>query len=182
MPTMKDIEARAKQFAEARNLLAERVTTLQDALDALKRSNLPGIRKAVARCAELEAQLTEMVAESPELFVRPKTVVLHGIKLGYEKGKGGIHIEDEAKVIQLIRKRLPELAEQLIKTEEHALKNGLAQLTVQQLKSIGCTVIEAGERVVIRAVDKDVDKLVTALLRGAQEQAQAQTQAQAEPA
>lgn len=167
MPTMNEIEARTKVYADARSKLAEVVSTLQEGLDALKKDNLPRIRRQVQRLAELEADLKALIEQAPDLFVKPKTVVLHGVKVGFEKGKGAILFDDEDKVVQLIEKRLPDLAEQLVKTTKKPLKGGLAQLTVQQLKSIGCTVEEAGDQVVIRAVDKDVDKLVTALLKGA---------------
>jgi hypothetical protein len=174
---MQDIERGAKAYAEGREKLAEIVSTLHAGIEALKREHLPQLRRAVRRAAELEAQLKTLVEQTPDLFVRPKTVVLHGVRVGFEKGKGAIQIEDPDLVVRLIRKRLPELADQLIKTEETPLKGGLQQLTVQQLKSIGCTVQEAGDRVVIRAVDKDVDKLVAALMKGATEDAQAVAEA-----
>lgn len=167
MPTMNEIEARTKVYADARTKLMEIVSTLNEGLDALKKDHLPRIRRQVQRAHELESDLRALIEQTPDLFVKPKTVVLHGVKVGFEKGKGAILFDDEDKVVQLIEKRLPDLAEQLVKTTKKPLKGGLAQLTVQQLKSIGCTVEEAGDQVVIRAVDKDVDKLVTALLKGA---------------
>jgi hypothetical protein len=170
-PAMRDIEARAKAYAEARDTLAARVTALNDELEAAKRAHLAHVKRGVARTAQLEAELKAAVEAAPALFTKPKTVVLHGIKIGYEKAKGGIVIEDEAQTCKLIRKRLPELAEQLIKVEETPLKSGLAQLTAQQLKTIACQVKETGDQVVVRPVDKDVDKLVTALLKGAQDEA-----------
>lgn len=171
MPTMNDIEARAKAYAEARARLAEIVTELQAGLDAIKRENLPRIRRAVARTAELEALLKTVIEDAPELFSKPKTVVLHGIKVGFEKGKGKIEFDDEDTLVRLIEKKLPDLVDQLIKTTKKPLKTGLGQLTAQQLKAIGCQVEETGDRVVVRAVDKDVDKLVNALLHGAAEEA-----------
>ncbi len=164
---MNDIERGSKAYAEGRNKLAEIVTTLNAGLDALKRQHLPSLRQQVRRLAELESQLKALVEETPDLFKKPKTVVLHGIKVGFEKGVGVIVIEDEDQCLKLIKKRFPDLVDQLIKTEEKPLKRGLETLTVAELKSVGATVTEAGDRVVIRAVDKDVDKLVTALLKGA---------------
>lgn len=167
MSTMTEIEARAKVYAEARAKLTEIVGALEDALLQLKRENLPRIRRQLARVAELHDQLHALVADAPEHFVKPRTVVLHGIRLGFEKGKGSIVFDDSDQVVALVKRRLPELASTLIKTEEKPLKTALAQLTVQQLKSIGCQVEEAGDRVVVRAVDSDVDRLVNALLKGA---------------
>jgi hypothetical protein len=46
----------------------------------------------------------------------------------------------------------------------------LKNLTVAELKSLGCTVEETGDRVVVRFADKEVDKLVNALLKNAVEE------------
>lgn len=167
MPTKQDeIAARAKTFADARDKLQQLVDALNEGLEQLKRDNLPGIRRQVNRVAQLQAELTELVKGAPEHFVKPRTLVLHGIKLGFQKEPGSIAFDDADKVVELIEKKLPDLAELLIKTEKKPLKKGLQQLTVQQLKSIGCTVTDAGDRVVVQAVDGAVEKLVTALLKG----------------
>lgn len=167
MPTKQDeIAARAKVFADARDKLRQLVDALNEGLEQLKRDNLPGIRRQVTRVAQLQAELTELVRDAPEHFVKPRTLVLHGIKVGFEKERGSVTFEDADKVVELIEKKLPDLADLLIKTEKKPLKKGLQQLTVQQLKSIGCTVTDAGDRVVVQAVDSAVEKLVTALLKG----------------
>lgn len=173
MTTMNDIQARTKAFADARSKLAELVTVLNDGLEQLKRDSLPGIRRAIERAAEKHAELKALLDDSADLFVKPRTVVLHGVKVGFEKGKGRIEFEDAAQVIKLIRRHLPDQADVLIATKELPVKTALAQLSVKELKAIGCTVDDAGDVVVIRPVDSDVDKLVTALLKGATEEAQA---------
>lgn len=168
MTDMNTIEDSAKAYAGARVKLTECVSELTQALDNLKRSNLPRIKRHLARVAQLEAELKALIAEAPHQFIKPKTVVLHGIKLGFEKGKGSITWDDPHQVVALVKRKLPDLADVLIKTDEKPLKGGLKQLTVQQLKSIGCAVEESGDMVIVRAVDSDVDKLVTALLKGAE--------------
>ncbi|MDO9094474.1 MAG: host-nuclease inhibitor Gam family protein [Rubrivivax sp.] len=165
------IENAARAYAAARGKLAEKVTQLQEGLDNLRRNNLPAIKRNLARAAEAESELRALVEQHPDLFQKPRTLVLHGIRVGFEKGKGAISFEDADQVVKLVKKKLPELLDQLVKTEEKPLKGGLKQLTVAQLKSVGCTVEETGDQVVVRAVDSDVDKLVKALLKGAEEEA-----------
>jgi hypothetical protein len=180
MPTMQDIEARTKAFSEARQKLATIVAELEDALANLRRNNLPRVKRQLNRVAELQALLEADIAAAPELFTKPRTVVLHGVKVGFEKGKGAVTFDDADKVVELIRKKLPDLADVLIKTEHSPIKKALANLTVQQLKSVGAQVEEAGDRVVVRAVDGAVDKLVTALLKGATDEARSEADATAE--
>ena len=49
---LETISKNAEVHAQARNLLAERVTALTDAQAALRREHLPGIKRALARAAE----------------------------------------------------------------------------------------------------------------------------------
>lgn len=170
MATMQHIEARTQAYAAARSKLAEAVQQLQDGIDNLRKNNLPRIKRNLEKAGELHAELRALIAESPELFAKPKTVVFHGIKVGFEKGKGAIEFEDPEAVVKLIEKKLPDQADVLIKTTSKPVKSALKQLTVQQLKAIGCTVEESGDLVVVRAIDSEVDKLVAALLKGAEEE------------
>lgn len=165
MSNLDPFEAKAKTLAAARTRLAESVQALNDAIAALKREHLPTIKGHLKRAFEAEKALRALVEQHPELFVKPRTVVLHGLQVGYAKGKGQIAFDDADQVVKLIKRKLPEKADVLIATREAPVKKALAQLSVAELKSIGCTVTEAGDQVVVRAVDGAIEKLVDAMLR-----------------
>lgn len=169
--TLNQIDAKARSFAEARDRLRELCAALDAGLKALQRDHLPGIRRALNRAAEAEAALHAAIEAAPELFAKPKTVVLHGVRVGYMKGKGKIEWESDEKVIRLIRKHLPDLADVLIATVEKPSKDGLAGLSVADLKRVGVTVIDAGDQVYIKSADSALDKMVDALLKSASEEA-----------
>ncbi len=165
--TLPDIERKTKDYADARTVLSDRVQRLNDEIEAAKRRLLPGIKKAVEIAAEKKADLTWALMDSANLFVKPRTIVVCGIKVGLEKGKGKIEIpkEDEEKVVRLIEKYFPEQADVLIQTKKKPAKKALSGLTVAELKKLGITVEETGDQVVIKGTDSDVDKLVKALLK-----------------
>lgn len=165
------IEKAAKALRAARDLLAERATALQDELDAATRRKLPGLRNAVAAVAQMDADLKAAIEQSPALFVKPRTVVLHGLKLGYQKGKGKIDWEDDEQVVKLIRRHFPEQFDVLCQTTEKPIKAALAGLTVAELKKLGITVEETGDVVFVKDSTASVDKLVKALLKGVEEEA-----------
>jgi hypothetical protein len=169
MTQMNDIDKRAKAFSEARAEVAGIVSHLNEGIEAMKRENMPGLKRAIARAAEKHDNLKGIIDANPQLFVKPRTVVLHGVKVGYTKGKGGITFDDPAQVVKLIKKHLPEQAEVLIITKETPAKDALAQLSATELKKIGCSVVDAGDAVVIKPTDSEVDKLVDTLLKGATE-------------
>jgi hypothetical protein len=162
--TLEDIEGLASQYAKAREELAGRVQALEDEVARLRRASMPAIRRALAIAQERRDVLAAAVAAAPQLFDRPRTVVLAGIRVGYQKGRGAITWDDDARVCALIRKHLPDQADQLIRVIERPLKTALAQLSTAELRRIGVQVIETGEQIVIRPVDGDLDRLIERLL------------------
>src|SRR5512139_8197 len=115
MATLSEIERLAKEYFEARELLKDRVTILEHNIAEAKRKMLPGIRKAVEAAAAKHEALKEAIQEAPDFFVKPKTFILHGIRLGYQKARGEIFWDDESQVIRLIKKHFPEDWEAYVK-------------------------------------------------------------------
>lgn len=170
-----EIETLTKAFADAHNDLTLIVNALNVEIERAKRARLPDIKRMVARCAEKHDTLKSAIESAPGLFVKPRTYIFHGVKVGLQKGKGGIAWEDDEQVVRLIEKLFkdqPDLLDVLIKTTKKPLANGLEQLDVAELKKLGCTVEETGDVVVIKPVDSAVDKIVRALLKDAVDEAQ----------
>lgn len=168
MATLADIEQHTRRYADARDLLASRVQALQDDIEAAKRRKLSGIKKAVAAAAEARDKLQSAIEASPELFQKPRTLVIAGVRVGYTKGAGKLSFDDPARVGALIRRHYPDQAEALIKVTETPIRKALGNLSVAELKRIGVTVEETGDQVVIKPTDSEVDKLVGALLADAE--------------
>lgn len=164
MATLGEIEKLTKEFADARERLCSTMQDLHDKTEALRRQYLPGIRKQVGIAKEKKERLAVALEDSKSIFVKPRTVIISGIKVGFEKAKGFIEWDNNEMVVRLIKKHFPEQADVLIQTKEKPLKKPLSQLSVTDLKKIGVTVIDTGDAVVIKPTDSEVDKLVAALL------------------
>ena len=166
MATLSEIEKLAKEFSEARELLKDRVTILEHNIAESKRKMLPGIRRAVEMAKERQAKLADSIEESPDLFVKPRTLTLFGIKFGIEKQKGKLEWEKGAVpgIVKLIKKFFPDSWETYVKVKEDPMKKTLATLPSADLKKLGIQVTETGDAVIIKPVDSEVDKLVDALL------------------
>jgi hypothetical protein len=167
------IEKTAKALRAARDLLTERATALHDEIQAATKRKLPGLRSAVAAVAQADADLKACIEKAPTLFTKPRTVVLNGLKLGYQKGKGKIEWEDDDQVVKLIRRHFPEQFDVLCATTEKPVKAALAGLTVAELKKLGITVEETGDVVFVKDSTAGVDKLVKALLKGVEDDVEA---------
>lgn len=161
--SMSDIEAKAKQLALAREKLSELASELQAGIDALTRNAMKDLKRAVNAAQEHQQALLILVEQSPELFTKPKSVVFHGVKIGYQKSKGKIEFDDAEAVIRLIRKHFPDQADVLILTKETPAREALANLAAADLKRLGVHITEAGEVVFVKFTDTAVDKLVDTL-------------------
>lgn len=162
--TLGEIERQASGFAEARGRLETELAELKTELEAAKKRRIRRIKELVAAAGSREAELRASVESAPDLFKRPKTLTLHGIKVGYRTGSGKIVFDDSETVIKLIRRHLADREELLVRTREDVDKNGLKTLQAVELAKIGCRIEGAGEQVVVTAADDEVDKLVGKLI------------------
>lgn len=163
------IDVKAKRLADARADLASLVTRYNRALEKLNNQRIPQIRAAAAAVMALEAVVSADIKARPDLFVKPRTMTFHGIKLGLKKGTGSIEWDDEAKVIERIRKHAEKLsvpADVLIVVTESVSKEALERLPGDELKKLGVSLVDATDTVVLKAADTTVDKLVKAILKG----------------
>lgn len=170
MATMQDIENLAQTMAAARDALTGTWMAQEEEIAAVKKKHLKLIRTLTAKFKAAGEQLGAAVRASPDLFAKPRTVILHGIKAGFQKGKGGLDWDDEERVVALIKRHFKEQADILIKTTEKPVKGALAELTVDELKKLGITVEDTGDVVVVRLADSDTAKMIKALLKGAPEE------------
>lgn len=165
MLNLLELDQMTKEYADERTRLKGKMDELEGEIRQLKKRYLPGIKRAAALTAEKKSLLQAWIAESEELFVKPRTLILYGVKVGFQKQKGEISYADEAQTLRLIHKHFPDMAELLIKTTEKPVKTALAGLPAAELKKLGVTVTADGDAVVIRATDSEIDKLVEALLK-----------------
>lgn len=169
MATFQEIERLTKDYAEARANLAERVEALEAELAEARRRHITGIKRAAEAAARRREALSAAVDESRPLFEKPRTQIIHGIRVGVMKDKGQLAWDDDAQVVALIRRHLSEQADTLIKVTERPVKAALQQLTAAELKRIGVRLIETGDTVYIKPADSEIDKLVDALLASMEE-------------
>ncbi len=167
--TMEKIQAKAAYYADYRSVLSAQVAALQGEIETLKRAHMDEIRRLVRHASEAKDMLRIEISAAPELFVRPRTQVMSGIKCGYAKQRGKVEMTDEAAVIRRIRTLLPsEQAELLVRVRENVHKPAVYDLTAADAKRLGIRIADDEDVVVIRPTDSEVDKLVAALLDDAE--------------
>ena len=164
---MQEIVALARAFAAAR----EATETLAEDIRAVQRKALSGrlraLRSRVAEQAASEEALRAAIRARPDLFVRPRTVAVDGIRFGLRKQPGAVALGDEAQAIRRLRARLPGRAEALIRVRETLDRQALRRLPAAALAQIGVTIEKATDEVTVAGAPSDLDRLVAALLEDA---------------
>jgi hypothetical protein len=160
---MTEIEERTRYYAACRDDLAAAIHALDAEITVMREQHRAGILDALRAHKRAEDELRAAIEAAPSLFTEPRTRVLHGIRVGYQKGRGGLDIADEAATIKLIHKHLPQQVEALVKVTEKPIKKALQNLDVGTLKKLGVNVLNTGDVIVLAATDGDLDKLIQAL-------------------
>lgn len=164
MTTINDIETLAKSFSAARAELRDRVQRIKDEQEAIKRRLLQGVRNALDRAQNAHDELKAAITASPELFEKPKTRVMHGVRVGWMKQRGKLLWDSDQAVIDSLRKLLGDEAEGYIRTTEKPLAARLAELPAKDLRRCHVTITDDTDAVVVKPADGDLDKLLNALI------------------
>lgn len=168
MHSLSHIESLTKTLADARDQLSRVVLKLQLQIQAAQAAALPKIKAEVAETSAHHSALWNAIDQSRDLFVRPRTVVFHGIQLGLRKSPGAITWDEDQKVCDLIAKHFPKSqADLLIKTTQKPIAKALEDLDATDLKRIGCRILNTSDQIIIKPTDDAVDHIVTALLADA---------------
>ena len=164
--SMERIEQLTRAHAMDRERIAALVGALNEEIEAAKRKRLKAIKAAVCAAKDSRLQLHAAIATHAVLFERPRSRVLHGLRVGLQKAKGKVQFESAERVVVLIRRHLPSMFDQLVETIEKPKKAALLDLPASELKRIGCEISGSGDQVLIKAADSEIEKLVSALLDG----------------
>jgi len=165
MKTLSEIEVQTKKFAEANNQLASVIDEMETEINQIKKNYLKKLQPLADAVSIEKALLKEAIDESRLIFVRPKTYVFHGVKVGLQSSKSIIKVIDETKTIELIKKNLRDSAENMIKTSETIIKDTLKLLSDEELVKINCQKSPGVEMVLIKSNRDEVEKFIDAMIK-----------------
>ena len=166
MHSIEDIEALARLYGRLARELTKVGTEMDAALTDLAEPWVRQLRCLAPRVAAAREQLEAAIAAAPECFVRPRSLVIDGIKLGLQKQRGKVTFADETATIGRIRRQLPEAqAELLLRVQESVHKPAVYDLSVADLQRLGITVADDSDQPFARVAESEAQKLIAQLLR-----------------
>jgi hypothetical protein len=165
------IDALALNLSKRRAALADLVAEIETEQRAVLARHRVKLRELFGMTAGAQAALQADVEAHPELFIKPRTLTLHGVKVGFTKGAGRMEIDDEARTIALAKKHLaPEQLALVVSVKESINKKAAASLSIGDLKKLAIRIEETGDRLVLSYTASALDALLERLLADAKEQ------------
>ena len=161
--TLDDIMALAKCYAAARDATNEVRSDLARRVRKALHSRHRALRSRIAEEEVAREELEAAIEAAPELFEKPRTRAVDGIKFGMRKQTGAIDFGDEAKVIERIRKKFPDRVDVLVRTTVAVDKTALRKLPARELAMLGVSIADAVDEVTIKAAVTDADRLAEAI-------------------
>lgn len=173
-PQLTEIDQLARQYADAQTSLDTITNDLKAEIDAAVRKRWASLRAATTRAAERYDALLAAVTDARDVFDRPKTRILHGVRVGYRKAADAVHVMNADNTCALIKRVLADQRDVLIATSETPVMDALKQLDDATLKQIGCRRVTGDNAPFAKLADTEIDKVVAALMKGAIEKAEAE--------
>ncbi|MCI0450506.1 MAG: hypothetical protein L0Y79_12125 [Chlorobi bacterium] len=166
MSNLNEIETLTKEFSEASDSLTLLKKELGSEIETAKSKYFKKIKDLAEVVVLKKSELEQAIISGRHLFIKPKTLVISGVKVGFQKTKDKIVWDDEEHVAYLIEKVMGKgTAEMLVKTEKKPIKESLMKLGEDELSKIACRIEKGEDKVVIKTVDSEIDKFVNSLMK-----------------
>lgn len=165
MPTMNELVELATAHSADRTALQLAVMAMQEEMEEVKRRYFPALSDLVGACAKSHLPLMAMLSQAERLFVRPKSVVVDQVQIGFETKERKIEVKDEQAIICQIKASVDsDLVPTLVATEESLRLSALKAFDDETLMGLGIAVKPATNRPFVRAINTKVSKLVDAMV------------------
>ena len=158
----------ARAYFDRHEDLRTRVELIRDRQRRAGRRLLPGLKRRIAAASAARDAMRAHIEDNPQLWEKPRTRGLHGVKVGMRALPGKLDINAEA-APDLIRKHLPGLYRTLVKVERKLQANAIKSLKPAELARIGGRIVDLDDEVVITIPKDATDRLVEALLEDLEE-------------
>jgi hypothetical protein len=160
MNTLQEI----RQAAEAYSTAVREVRGIQEAIEdeqrKIQKEFGDKLIQAAKKAGEAKQMVITMLDGAESYFVKPRTITVSGVVVGFRKSKGSYEIPNEEYTIAKIEEQLPDKAGMILNVKTAIIKKALDSLTGDELKRIGVTVVSDVDMPVVDATDKELQKLI----------------------
>jgi len=168
---LEDIRAAAQRLANAHNDTAGTAALLNAEIKAAIAPILDRYKGTIDTYAVAEAasraRLDCLLTDAPNLFVKPRSLAVDGVRCGYLKAPDTLDWDDDEIVIARIKALRPDLAPLLIRSRESLVVDALTGLDAKTLIAFGIRTITGVDASFITVGDNDAEKLTRIVIAAA---------------
>lgn len=169
--TLADIRAAAENLANRHNDTSGCAALLQAEIKGAIAPILANYKATLDGYAAAEAdayhQLDQLLIAAPQLFGKPRSLTIDGVRCGYMKAADSLDWDNDAAVITRIKALKPDLADVLIRTQESLVVDALAGVDSKDLVTFGVRTITGADNSFITVSDNDAEKLTKLVIAAA---------------
>lgn len=162
--TMTDHDRLTAAYDSECSKLEDLVAALEADMELVRRQHIAGLKRQAAVVANREAELHSAIERSPQLFVKPRTFTINGVKIGFAATPGTLTWDDDATVVAAVREKRPKQFNVLVETSYTPRKAALKTLPEAEQRELGCRIEGEGDVVVLKRVAGDVEKLINKVI------------------
>lgn len=171
MLNLAEIRLAAERLANAHNDTTGCAALMQAEIKSAIAPILERYKATLDRYAAAEAEahqaLAALLIAAPQLFVKPRSLSVDGVRCGYIKTPDTVDWSDDAEVIARIKAIRPDLAPVLIRTQESLVVDALGGVDAKDLISFGVRTITGADNHFITVGDNDAEKLTKLVIAAA---------------
>jgi len=162
--TMTDHDRLTAAYDSECNKLEDLVAALEADMELVRRQHIAALKRQAAVVANREAELHSAIERSPQLFIKPRTFTINGVKIGLTNTPGVLTWDDDATVVANIHEHRPKEFALLVATTYEPRKTAIKALPEPEQKKLGCRIEGEGDVVVLKRVAGDVEKLINKVI------------------
>lgn len=173
MSSLQEAQKLAATLSANRDKLSALFLSLQVSIDAAKAAAMTDIKRTARQVAASHAALVAFISENPDMFNRPRSHVVDGIKFGMQASQGTLEWENDEKVCERIialaeKGEIPaDQVDLLISVTKKPVASAVRQLDPALQRRIGVRLEGVGDQPLIKNVDSNVEKAVQAVINAA---------------
>jgi hypothetical protein len=170
--TLVEIRAAAEALARAHQASAASAALLQEelsqAIQPIYSRHKTHLDHTAAEEAHAYSVLEDLIAGTPHLFAKPRSIAVDGVRCGYRKEADSLDWDDDAAIIARIRALYPDQADLCVRTQESVVVDAIEQMGAVEHRRIGIRRIEGADQPYITIGDSDVEKIARLFIADAQ--------------
>ncbi|MEM7046971.1 MAG: host-nuclease inhibitor Gam family protein [Pseudomonadota bacterium] len=163
-PTLADIDTLAQTYAESHAELVALLAKIDEETRTVYERHAATLMQAATLASGHKDELVAAVDGARDLFAKPKSQTLAGVKVGLRKGIDKLTYDDDTKLIDRIVALFPDQARTLLRQKTEVNKDALKTLPSKDRQRLGVKLVSGADEPFATIAKSDAEKAAAVIL------------------